>query len=315
MYYHILIDPWLRGGQSDVARFFSQQWHKEESAVQTIGEVEDAIKGIDEVAQSQDVEDTMVVDTDPAANDSGEAEAEGSYIDAVIISHEFTDHMHKETLLEISATVPIFATAKAFSAIRSWRHFSSIHEIPRFNTDWRLSSVAPLPEWVSVSRVAYPGADLLYYHSAIMVAFSSGNGNGGDTEGEGEEAEAVIYTPHGISPNDIAPVSEADPKIKTLALLHGLQDISLGAQLNMGAHNGLKVQRLLEAKYWVGTHDEIKRGGGIVSWFLERKMVSLKEAIEKEKEERGSELKGSALEGLSEVRFEELGNGASLILE
>lgn len=39
VYYHILIDPWLRGGQSDVARFFSQQWHKEESAVQTIGEV------------------------------------------------------------------------------------------------------------------------------------------------------------------------------------------------------------------------------------------------------------------------------------
>lgn len=195
--------------------------------------------------------------------------------------------------------------------------------------------MAPLPEWVSVSRVAYPGADLLYYHSAIMVAFSSGNGNGGDTEGEGEEAEAVIYTPHGISPhgisthgisphgisphgnspNDIAPVSEADPKIKTLALLHGLQDISLGAQLNMGAHNGLKVQRLLGAKYSVGTHHEIKRGGGIVSWFLERKMVSLKEAIEKEKEERGSEFKGTALEGLSEVRFEELGNGASLILE
>jgi L-ascorbate metabolism protein UlaG (beta-lactamase superfamily) len=80
---------------------------------------EDAIKGIDEVAQGQDVEDTMVVDTDPAPNESGEPEAEGSYIDAVIICHEFADHMHKETLLEISPTVPIFATAKAFSAIRS----------------------------------------------------------------------------------------------------------------------------------------------------------------------------------------------------
>jgi len=53
----------------------------------------------------------------------------------------------------------------------------------------------------------------------------------------------------------------------------------------------------------VGTNDEIKRG-------LNRRMVSLKEAIEKEKEERGSELKR-----LSEVRFEDLGNEVSLILE
>jgi hypothetical protein len=41
---------------------------------------------------------------------------------------------------------------------------------------------------------------------------------------------------------------------------------------------------LLGARYWVGTHDEVKRGGGIVSWFLERKMVSLKEAVERERE-------------------------------
>lgn len=74
----------------------------------------------------------------------------------------------------------------------------------------------------------------------------------------------------------------------------------------MGAHNGLKLQRLLGARYWVGTHDEVKRGGGIVSWFLERKIVSLKEAVERERMERGSGL---------EVRFEEVGNGESLILE
>jgi hypothetical protein len=48
----------------------------------------------------------------------------------------------------------------------------------------------------------------------------------------------------------------------------------------MGKHNGLKVQRLLEANYWVGTHDEVKSGGGIVSWFLDRKMATLGEAVE-----------------------------------
>ncbi|KAL5315198.1 hypothetical protein ACEPPN_017849 [Leptodophora sp. 'Broadleaf-Isolate-01'] len=320
IYYHILIDPWLRGGQSDVAKFFSQQWHVEESAVQTIAEVEDVVKGIEDVAKghipytppqglSVDSDIYEEINAEDQTVEEAQPTSTKSPIDAILISHEFTDHMHKDTLLEASPSIPVFASTKAASAIQSWRHFAYVAEIPRFSGDWRENSSSPLPEWVGVSRVAYPGQDLLYYHSAVMVTFHSEEGEGG------EGAEAVIYTPHGISPSDLAPVAEAKPAIKTLALLHGLQDISLGAQLNMGAHNGLKVQRLLGAKYWVGTHDEVKKGGGIVSWFLDRKKISLKEAIEREKEENGEELKGSTIEGLKEVRFEELGNGESLILE
>jgi len=324
VYYHILIDPWLRGGQSDVAKFFSQQWHVEESAVQTIAELEDVVRGIEDVAkgytysppqssgEKSDSEDYEEVDVEERT-DKEKPKPIGmkSPIDAILVSHEFTDHMHKDTLLEARTSIPVFAATKAASAIRSWRHFDFVGEIPRFGGDWRESSVIPLPEWVGVSRVAYPGQDLLYYHSAVMVTFPASSGGDEETG----EAEAVIYTPHGISPADLAPVAKANPAIRTLALLHGLQDISLGAQLNMGAHNGLKVQRLLGAKYWVGTHDEVKRGGGIVSWFLDRKTISLKEAIEKEKEERGDEMKGSAVEGLKEVKFEDLGNGESLLLE
>ena len=322
IYFHILIDPWLKGGQSDVAKFFSQQWHKEESIVQTIREIEEAISGIEDVARGElqfgldsGEGDVIVVDTgdtDIQMEVKEPAAEEGNWIDAVVVSHEFTDHMHKETLLEISPRVPVFATVKAASAIRSWRHFDSVFEVPRFTGDWRDSSREPLPDWLGVSRVAYPGADMLYYHSAIMITFTL------SPLIEEGVAEAVIYTPHGVSTSDLAPVASASPNIQTLALLHGLYDIKLGAQLNMGAHNGLKVQRLLGAKYWVGTHDELKRGGGIVSYFLDRKMITLGEAIEKEKQERlrrGESLKGSGLEDLSDVRFEELGNGVSLILE
>jgi hypothetical protein len=59
---------------------------------------------------------------------------------------------------------------------------------------------------------------------------------------------------------------------------------------------------------WIGTSDEIKKGGVFVSWFLDRKIITLKESIEREKEENGEALKGT-------VRFEELRNGESLILE
>lgn len=293
--------------------------------MQSIAEVEECIKGIEDVARGNEVgaaevEDVIVVDTDAELDDAEVEQVdvekeEERWIDAVVISHEFTDHMHMPTLLEVPPSVPVLATPKAYSAIKSWKHFDTVREIGRFGGDWNQGGDGGgvLPDWVGVSRVAYAGNDLLYYHSAVMLAFQSPSW---DAEtGEEGEAEAIIYTPHGISPSDIEPVSTANPKIRTLALLHGLQDISLGAQLNMGAHNGLKVQRLLGAKYWIGTHDEVKKGGGIVSWFLDRKVVSLKDAIEKEREERGGSLNGSGLETLGKVRFEELRNGESLILE
>lgn len=310
-----------------MAAFFSQQWHAIPSSVQTIAEVEDVIRRTEDAAKRHgeakaDINasasnmdtidmglgeregDVTVVD----AGGAGEKEIEeGNTIDAVVVSHEFTDHMHKETLLEIPKAVPVFATVKAAGIIQSWKHFEFVADIPRFGGDWRKSSSKMLPDWLGISRVAKPGKDLLYYHSAIMVAFQ------GRVEGEGE---AVIYTPHGITPADLRPVADAEPRIRTLALLHGLQDISLPrAQLNKGAHNGLKAQRLLGAKYWIGTHDELKKGGGIVSWFLKRKQITLKDAIEKEKEEHGEKMKGSDLESMRDVRFEDLRNGESLLLE
>ncbi|TVY44939.1 hypothetical protein LOCC1_G005907 [Lachnellula occidentalis] len=308
LYYHVLIDPWLRGGQSDVARFFSQQWHATPSACQSIEDVESIIRSIEAVA-AEDPPGLVDGELLSPKQDPHAPNKNGNYIDAVVVSHEFTDHMHKDTLMEIPPQVPIFASTKAADIIRGWKRFDTVLEIPRFEGDWRKSSISPLPEWLGISRVAYAGADMLYYHSAVMIAFSSG----------GVEGEAVIYTPHGISPDDVAPVAAAEPKLRTLALLHGLQDIQLGAQLNMGAHNGLKVQRLLRARYWIGTHDEVKTGGGIVSWFLNRKMFSLPEAIEREKVEREADgrgsMKGTEFDSLADLRFREVENGQLVILE
>jgi L-ascorbate metabolism protein UlaG (beta-lactamase superfamily) len=175
IYWHILIDPWLQGGQSDVAKFFSQQWHREPSAVQTIKEVEDVIKGIEDVARGElkkmsnedGVANIGVADSGACQEDEGVPE---NWIDAVVVCHEFTDHMHKETLLEIRKTVPVLAAPTAASRMRTWKHFDCVAEIPRFGGDWRKSSSDLLPDWLGISRVAYAGADLLYYHQAIMVS-------------------------------------------------------------------------------------------------------------------------------------------------
>jgi hypothetical protein len=120
-----------------------------------------------------------------------------------------------------------------------------------------------------------------------------------------------------VHPSSLEPIQHAAPPIKTLCFIHGLHDVSIswGQQLNLGVHNGLQVQRMLGAKYWVGTHDEVKKGGGLVAWLLRRKVLSLEEAL-REEESRSNGVEEGAKKGLIEdVRFEEVGNGESRVLE
>lgn len=102
IYYNILIDPWLQGPQSDVAKWFSQQWHAIESAVGSIVEVEELALQIEILAGGLRMGKGSL-------RLRGGAEVE-TFIDAVAISHEFTDHCHKATLLEVHKDVPVLAT-------------------------------------------------------------------------------------------------------------------------------------------------------------------------------------------------------------
>jgi hypothetical protein len=131
-----------------------------------------------------------------------------------------------------------------------------------------------------------------------------------------DAAECVIYTPHGIPHAAVEVVGQADPPLHTLAFLHGLHDVAIGSaqQLNLGAKNGLLAQRILRAKYWVATHDEIKKGGGFIGWFLRRKVWTLEEALKDaaiEAEQRGE----MDIEEFEDVHFEDVGNGESRVLE
>lgn len=98
--------------------------------------------------------------------------------------------------------------------------------------------------------------------------------------------------------------------------MHGLHDVRISAaqQLNLGAKNGILAQRILRAKYWVGTHDEVKVGGGLVGWFLRRQVWTLEDAL-KAVEAEGSGRAGGPAGEFEHVRFEEVGNGESRILE
>lgn len=342
-YFNILIDPWLGGGQSDVAKWFSQQFHATESSVGSIAVVEELLRRMEVLAsdvQSGQGKRTSTLN----AEEIGRPE---SLIDAVAISHEFTDHCHKDTLLQVHPDVPVFATDKAAPLIQSWKHFRSVQRTPWFsseNADWHSTSVPPLPEWVGISRLVTKG-DTLYYHSALLITFNNGHGSGGeeiasdqvttygeaqhlstkwkrgkpkDEEDDLEGAEAVIYTPHGIHNEDLSLIPAASPPIRTLAFLHGLHDIAIGSQqqLNLGAHNGLKAQRILNARYWISTHDEMKQGGGLISFFLRRKVISIKDALKEEQQvdSKPDHDHDDILDSFKETNWLELANGESRVL-
>lgn len=297
-HFNILIDPWLQGPQSDVASWFSTQWHVVEPAVQTIQELEEVLVELED----------------------GKAGAGTTQIDCVAISHEFTDHCHQATLTELPRGVPIVATEKAADLIQSWGHFDTVITTPGFSpstTDWHDALVDPtgtLPPWLGIGRVITQG-NALYYHSAVMIAFDLGySPNQRATRSKDtalqRQSEAVIYSPHGIKGPDLECVKAAG--IKTLALLHGLDDIRIWmtAQLNLGALNGIQAVRTSGAKYWVATHDEAKKGGGFISWLLQRTTYSLRDAVEAEKA-KAQDARGN--ESL-DYQFVELGSGDGLVL-
>ncbi|MCJ1322007.1 hypothetical protein MMC15_007352 [Xylographa vitiligo] len=307
LFYNILIDPWLSGLQSDFAAWFSTQWHAIPSSVQTIAELEQRLGNagkMDSVESSSDAKDDFKKRRPP-------------FIDLVVISHEFTDHMHQPTLLEIDPNVPVVATQKAADSIRSWNHFTSISVINHFSDkdlDWRHTSISPLPNWIGISRLV-TNWDAMYLHSAILFTFNLGPQIKNHGTGDETNAEAIIYTPHGILAEDLKILSQATPSIRTLALLHDYNevDLSILTRLNLGIHNGLKAQRVCKAKYYIGTHDEAKEGKGILLPFLRRKELTVQDALEKEQVENADA--AAHFSHKENAKFLALASGDSLLLE
>lgn len=286
--FNILIDPWLRGPQSDVASWFSTQWHVVPASVENLDDLSNVLLELE----------------------GGESSGETCCIDAVVVSHEFTDHCHEATLRQLPSSTPVVATDKAAALIRSWSHFDSVTTAPGFlvesSSGWRAAiGNAGLPDWVGIGRIVTPG-NSLYYHSAVIVAFDlSEGGDGSDREMSKTQAESILYSPHGIKASDLSRIQ--DSGVKTLALLHGLHDVGIWMtkQLNLGALNGIRAVAESGAKYWVATHDEVKTGGGLIAPFLWRTRYTLGQAVEAET---------TRMSEVPDFEFMELGSGDAVVL-
>ena len=104
-HFNILIDPWLQGPQSDVSSWFSKQWHVVESSVRTVAELNDRLRDVQEITQR------LTSNERKPRKLSSRVVPPRSAIDVVVISHEFTDHCHRETLQQVGREVPVLASA------------------------------------------------------------------------------------------------------------------------------------------------------------------------------------------------------------
>jgi L-ascorbate metabolism protein UlaG (beta-lactamase superfamily) len=104
-FFNILLDPWLSGPQSDVASWFSKQWHAVAPAYGSIAAVEELCWGVERVVGSHDEVGVQL-----------KVEAGEAVIDAVVIGHEFTDHCHEGTLRELDPKTAVFANAVGFAS-------------------------------------------------------------------------------------------------------------------------------------------------------------------------------------------------------
>lgn len=247
--FNILIDPWLQGPQSDVASWFSQQWHAVDSSVQTLAELDACLRDAENLVQSPHPSSPEREIGFSGTKHQGNI---SSYIDLLVVSHEFTDHCNFETLQQLPPSTPVLATKKAAHLILSWKHFRRVYPIgcfPQLNYNWKNTSSEALPPWLGIARIT-TNRDALYFHSAILITFNIGpSTQNGPTEG-------IVYTPHGINADDLKMLRLASPPISVLALLHGLHDIRISIrQLNLGAHNALRAQRTSGSKYWVSTRE------------------------------------------------------------
>ncbi|GAB7327476.1 hypothetical protein MBLNU13_g11355t1 [Cladosporium sp. NU13] len=292
VYFNVLVDAWLTGPQTEYSWIFHQQEHTIPSAFQTIAEVEAFVHEIE-------VRACALRGTDAQDKPST------GYIDVAACALRGTDHVNEETLRQLHPSVPVLVRHDAEHLVKNYKHFENITLLPPFQRDWRETRLPFLPDFIGIGCLTQK-KDVQGIHKGLVISF--------DSTGLGE-AEAIVYTPHGIPVEQMTFLTSRDPSLRVLALLHGLLNVRVGlswigfSEANLGAHNGLKLQRLLQAKYWIGTHDEAKIERGFTSYILTQNPITIEQALQQEKEEAGNDGFEQA-----DPNWHPVDNGGSLVL-
>jgi L-ascorbate metabolism protein UlaG (beta-lactamase superfamily) len=184
-----LVDPWFTPSQVDFHPLFSEQFH---------------------------------VTKQPELGDLGK-------IDFIFVSHPFTDHCNKETLLQLDANIPVIADRAVQKKIAKWGHFNTI--IPLAEAEVQIEKIGS-------------GSFLDPVHNSFVFH---------------TEAGKLLYAPHGTRVNSL-------PKVDVVITTTTFYKLPfwIGGTINLGFANAKRVKELTSASIVISTHDEQKIGKGLV---------------------------------------------------
>ncbi|MFM8596980.1 MAG: MBL fold metallo-hydrolase [Flavobacteriales bacterium] len=193
---NMLVDPWFSASQVDFHPLFSRQFH----------------------ASPQPKVESL------------------QRPDFIFISHPFTDHCNKETLLQFSSKIPVIALPAILQKIKKWGHFKKLLPL----------EAAP----ISISVLKTKNS---LVHKAYLI----------------ESAQSkMVYAPHGAVLKNES-MLQVDAVIAT-SLQYQLP-FFLGGTINLGLKSAQQLKEQLKAVYLIDTHSEDKKAAGLVSLFAKRK--------------------------------------------
>lgn len=290
-FFHIVHDPWLNGPEVQHSSWIIFLALSSPAAISDGPGVEQLIRDIESAAVEAGVVGPPTVLTEGH-----------SPVDAIFVNLHYGDHLHKPTLLTFDPSIPVFTTTEGALIINKLNHFNTVITYAdlspdTFTGDWTTLHPSPLlPPYLTIFRIK--GHHDLNFLSALIWTPSPGT------------HEAVLYSPHGLHTSTPALQSflhHSTPAFSTLALLHGLKESwSLNWQTTFGVASGLQLYRQSGARYWISTHDDRLRYGGLVYWLANDIFRTLEWGL-------GQEKKGEA-EVVREVKVEQVENGDFTVL-
>jgi hypothetical protein len=284
-----LIDPWLdESEQVDYHASFSQQKRTTPALANSIDDLEALLKAEDAEAESN--------------SSTSKPRPKSHRIDAILLSHPFTDHMHPPTIQKGMSEKTLFlvtwdSKAALMSLLGGKRKVeerginvlelvkADFTQKPAFlnNNERNQTAKRALPYNLEImqlqprerfSLLAGPaGIAWSKLHGAILIMWS--NPDHKDSSASVEH-HSMLYTPHGISPTSIPTWLHKSATIESEAILTSLDKIVLPNWLSGVVNLGLPAaidlikQEVYTSKRILATHDERKEAKGLVATLIKR---------------------------------------------
>lgn len=271
-YYNLVLDPWLHPTpQVDGLPIFSRQTRIEPASFKSLSELDHWLS----------------------------SQSKGERIDAVLFSHPFSDHLHPDTIsddhsLAVLQTATMFTAADSLSAFRSLKiakmlDSSNIVDLSSALVKQDADQHSYTPIGISIDHLSArdwavsPAWSKL--HGGILISCTNS-----------ARPTQILYSPHGMTPKSL-PSSLLPPqtdrkedrrkKEEVRILIHSFDRQTLPAIgiVACGFPNVLQLIPTFKPDIVLATHDEHKRGEGIVGRLLSRQAFTLEEAQKLVKEQ------------------------------